>query len=128
MRAQWMAAEQAEVETRKILFQNRLAQPQEADTNNVASSLSSSFPTFKNQEPKFQRAKIMFEEIDYSGIAVPWTRMDLSSCSDLYCALCDVWITSKEMMEEHMKGEQHTKEMKAQTVGKEQQKKEKDAE
>jgi len=70
-----------------------------------------SFPTFKDQEPKFKKVKLLVEEVDSSGTPVSGSRVDLANCRDLYCALCDVWMTSKEMMWVHKKGEEHIKQM-----------------
>jgi len=71
-----------------------------------------SLPTLEDQEPKPPlKVKLMVEDVDASGTAVSGTRVDLPNCRDLYCALCDVWMISKEMMWAHKKGEEHIKQM-----------------
>jgi hypothetical protein len=75
----------------------------------ASKTATSSQSTFKNQEPKFQGVKLIVKDIDANGTAVPGTRVDLANCRDLYCALCDVWMASKERMEAHIQGEEHGK-------------------
>ena len=71
------------VQNRNVDVMSRM----EANTSKTATS---SLPSFKNQEPKFQRVKLIVEDVDSSGIAVPGTSVDLANCRDFYCALCDV--------------------------------------
>ena len=65
------------VQNRNVDVMSRM----EADTSKTATS---SLPSFKNQEPKFQRqrVKLIVEDVDSSGIAVPGTRVDLANCRD----------------------------------------------
>ena len=84
----------------------RRTEQAEADASKTGSS---SLPTFRNQEPKSQRVNLIVEDVDSSGTPVLGTRVDLANCRYLYCALCDMWMASKEMMEAHITGEKHGK-------------------